>query len=72
MRRETADYSPASEALPRDRADEPDAAFVFAAAPGDSYEICLTTSFGGTVPPRTDPLAVYERLRSGNPARLAF
>ena len=30
MRRETADYSPASEALPRDRADEPDAAFVFA------------------------------------------
>ncbi|KAH8070435.1 4-amino-4-deoxychorismate synthase [Aureococcus anophagefferens] len=140
MRRETADYSPASEALPRDRADEPDAAFVFATravvvdawdgaawilelsktgaplddawhdralavlrdapapadAPpadvsvrprvdgeadgrqiesalasirrGDSYEICLTTSFGGTVPPRTDPLAVYERLRSGNPA----
>ncbi|KAH8058539.1 4-amino-4-deoxychorismate synthase [Aureococcus anophagefferens] len=117
MRRETADYSPASEALPRDRADEPDAAFVFATravvvdawdgaawilelsktgaplddawhdralavlrdapapadAPpadvGDSYEICLTTSFGGTVPPRTDPLAVYERLRSGNPRR---
>ncbi|KAH8044799.1 4-amino-4-deoxychorismate synthase [Aureococcus anophagefferens] len=118
MRRETADYSPASEALPRDRADEPDAAFVFATravvvdawdgaawilelsktgaplddawhdralavlrdapapadAPpadvsaGDSYEICLTTSFGGTVPPRTDPLAVYERLRAGNPA----
>ena len=35
---------------------------------GDSYELTLTTSFRSTLPPTSDPYALYLRLRAFNPA----
>ena len=35
---------------------------------GDSYEVCLTTTFGAELDHVGDPLTWYEALRSKNPA----
>ena len=37
-------------------------------AAGDSYEICLTTTFGCDLDDAGDPLALYDLLRAKNPA----